>query len=401
MDQMPIRLATVGEPPPHNGNMVSDETLLKQNEALNPGRFQYLPKNMMWYHESGADPFNGIWLDQVLLNPDEEFTIIDQKTAWRSGPSKAGGIMDNAMPKAGYWTIAAGPNSNDSSNHAGVQMYTGSELPIMVHNIGHAAKTTQARSNYLGVIGWDGYILAEKQGDSDIEIGIPYLYAMYSCDLGEEQLNAILEFLEMLEGIDWPGLPDGINIEIPDEPHLVGVRQLVAELLARESKLSASPRGWISTVIKIIKKILDSGIINLGKDVDFLASMEINTRANSYRRPPIDNPSSSYWSWGNKNTYPHPKRVSVRVDPTVQIMLYLLRFRANGVLVHMSSPRSKAGGNRVRIMRYLNWAPIFGKGMLADFEEENDLMICLPHYDTGMDDPNALSDDRIRLDCRI
>ena len=110
-------------------------------------------------------------------------------------------------------------------------MYTGSELPIMVHNIGHAAKTTQARSNYLGVIGWDGYILAEKQGDSDIEIGIPYLYAMYSCDLGEEQLNAILEFLEMLEGIDWPGLPDGINIEIPDEPHLVGVRQLVAELL--------------------------------------------------------------------------------------------------------------------------------------------------------------------------
>ena len=113
------------------------------------------------------------------------------------------------MPKAGYWTIAAGPNSNDSSNHSGVQMYTGSELPIMVHNIGHAAKTTQARSNYLGVIGWDGYILAEKQGDSDIEIGIPYLYAMYSCDLGEEQLNAILEFLEMLEGIDWPDLPFG------------------------------------------------------------------------------------------------------------------------------------------------------------------------------------------------
>ena len=395
-----FRMATVGEPPPHISNMVSDENLIKQNEVLNPGRRQYLPKNMMWYHESATDPFNAIWLDEVILNPDEDFTLINQKTAWRSGPSKAGGVMDNAMPKAGYWTIAGGPHSNDSSKHSGVQMYTGTDLPIMVHNLGHAAKTTQARSNYLGVVGWDGYILPDKQGDSDIEIGIPYLYAMYSCDLGEEQINAILEILEQLEGIEWPQLPGLGRIHIPEGAAFDGVRQVFAELQSGNIRLTGQPRNWVTTIIKIIKKILDSGIINLGKDVDFLASLEINTRGNSYRRPPATNGNSSYWNWGDKNSHPRPKRISVRVNETVQIMLYLLRFRANGVLVHMSSPKSRAGGNRVRIMRYMNWAPIFATGALAEFESREDLRIILPYYDPNMDEPNALTDTRIRLDTR-
>lgn len=332
MGSKTIRLAPFGHPPAGIGG--------EENEVLNPGREQFLPKSTMGYYDNVADPWTLVWLDEIDIG------LINRNNDWQSGPPDNGPAVDNALPKAGFWTKAGGPNSNDNNNHGGFEIYTSSDKPICLFNMGHENLASQGGSGETNVIGYDGYFEVDKQGvggSTECAIGMMHGYCMYYTDFGFEQIKAILEFLEGLE-------EDGgaYNRSVPLDDHLKHLPEVFG--------LGVRPMGEITAIIKIIRKIVqmlqDDGVVG-GKLVswDFIAEMTEKTSANTYITPVED---SSQFNWGQKKNHPFPKRRWSRtVNLISQGVIFALKLRANGVLWHVSSP---SGGLRNRIIRTTNFA---------------------------------------------
>ena len=298
-----------------------------------------------------------------------------------------GYALDNVVPKAGYWTEAGGPNSEDSKNHFGFQMTTGSDFPILLYNAGHGNVASEGGCQATNVIGWDGYLQADKQGTKDILIGAVHSYSMYTCDL------KILDFQDYVDKIeDWlceQGETEYCNSSRIVPPDTNATKTLTAYL----NSLGPQPRTptikFIIRVLKMIKKIIEQaqsdGVVGgLLVNWDFICELKNPTTANRYEH--------GKYNWEGADTQ---VRYSYTIDLEAQAFIQLLNLRINGMLWHLSSP---SGGTRSRVMRLRNFTHIHSNGVTRDIDHASNkrYLQILPHWHADQK-PNSILDKQFRF----
>jgi hypothetical protein len=425
-----IRTAPFGNPPAGNAG--------HENEVLNPGRFQYGAKSTMGYYSgtiSGiADPWQFVWWDGLYAVTEDDGTVppvpnsgdtgsddpawgeepepdpdapwfINRKNTWQSGPSDNDLAFDNALPKAGYWTKAGGPHSNDSKKDGGFQMITGSDRPVLLYNMGHENTASQSGSAETNVIGWDGYLSADAQGISSSKtmcsIGAPHAYAMYTLDMDLYTIKKLAN--ELKDWIEGQGDSSYTPSEDKDVSHVNAILTEMSETNTRSLTIEAIRRIY-KMLVRLIEQMNSQGVVG-GKIVnwDFLAELKVPTSANEYLRPPdhtVQHPTGDEYeryNWGKGG--PHgPRRFSYTIDMNIAPILFLLKMRANGILWHLSSP---AGGNRTRILRTTNFAHIHGLSSTHSIDSaKNKKYAQILSYWSSDLNPHAINDPNRRIDTR-
>ena len=421
-----IRTAPFGHPPRGStGN---------ENEVLNPGRYQYCATSSTGYWSNPVlqifDPWNFVWMDELFAtteggeeipeipdidegnpeieepDPDPDTTwFLNRKNTWQSGPSDNGATMDNSMPKAGYWTKKKGPNSNDDSKDAGFQIYTGSDRPTLLFNMGHENVGSEPGSSETNVIGWDGYVTFESQGSSSTQcsMGICHAYAMYAFDMDIYTLKKLAAELKA-----WIEANLEDRVFTPSEDPAVSHVASVMDSVKADTRLTPTIELAIR-VLKMIVKILDqmnsNGVVG-GKLVnwDYIAELKFPTNANEYLYCPgkeVENPSAELmarYSYGTSGPY-GPFRYSYTIDQDLVILMFILKLRANGVLWHFSSPK---GGNRARIIRVTNFAHIhcLGANKGINHSSNSKYRQILARWAKNMKSPHAINDIYREIDTR-
>ena len=357
-----FRTVQLGQPP-------------SNQEQLNPGRYQFASYSSTQYHGGTltqvADPYSFVWVDQLLkvtadgANETLPF-FINRKVDWRSGPSVNQSAMDNSVRGAGYWTDLGGPNAvSGKTRRPGFQMETSSDRPIMLYNMGHENIASKGGSPETSVIGWDGYLYADKQSfvfgrQPNTLIGACHAYAMYTLDFSMDNLKTIIEKLEQ-----WVEENGGTRTT---EPFVIDEVPDIVESVISEVSTRAPSVSLIKWIIRAIKAILeqaasDSVVGGMLVNWDFICSLDTPTSRNQYQYcpdhlMPIDTNNGedkSKYYWGSSSDSWSSKRFSYVIGENEQILIQILRMRANGVLWHFSSPE---GGIRTRIIRTHDFAHI-------------------------------------------
>jgi len=352
-----FRTVPLGQPP-------------SRQEDLNPGRYVYASQSCTQYHSGVtgvADPYSFVWVDQLLEDTADESGkepsfFINRKVNWQSGPSVNSSVADNAVPGAGYWTDLGGPNTTGKDKRPGYQMITSSDRPVMLYNMGHENIASKGGSSETSVIGWDGYLYADPQGRTkNTLIGVCHAYAMYTLDFSMSNLQTIIDKLEQ-----WIEENGGTRSTPPYETS--DVPDVIANIYNEVSTMAPSI-SMIKWIIKAIKAIIqqaqdDSVVGGMLVDWDFLCSLKTATSRNQYQYCPDhlmpndtgggEEKSKYYWGYGNSGSW-DSRRFSYVIGENEQLLVSILRMRANGVLWHFSSP---SGGSRTRIIRTFNFAHI-------------------------------------------
>lgn len=395
-----FRTVPVGQPP-------------SNQEELNPGRYMFASYSSTEYHggtiTSIADPYSFVWVDQLLkvtadgANETLPF-FINRKIDWQSGPSVNQSALDNSVPGAGYWTDSGGPNAyNGKTKRPGFQMETSSDRPIMLYNMGHENIFSVGGSPETSVIGWDGYLYADKQtqvfGKPNTLIGVCHAYAMYTLDFSMSNLKTIIEKLEQ-----WIEENGGTRTT---EPFVTDDVPTVVEDILEEVSVRAPSISMIKWIIKAIKAIIDQaasdGVVggNL-VDWDFICSLDTPTTRNQYKYCPdhlypggTGEETKSEYYWGGSSDTWSAKRFSYVISENCQILVSLLRMRANGVLWHFSSP---SGGLRTRIIRTFNFAHIHSLSAFdgIDARKNSKYRKILKKYDTNVK-PDVVKDKYFKI----
>ena len=423
--------------PPKNSNIV-----------LNPERRQIGPSSSMGYYDNVFDPWTFVLVDVLMAEtPEEDPTralptlgttnsnstssgdypyrsngipnedgiampvlagrgekeaepdytenwIVNRKNTWDSGPPVNDAITDNSVPGAGYWTEKDGPNAS-GNKQPGFQMMTSSELPKVLFNMGHGNVASQGGSPGSNVIGWDGYINADKQtlvfGKTDTIIGIDHAYAMYACDLTLSEKIELVKALVQWVQENFPG-------EIPDaflsygDPTDEVIRQQVRGVLGSSTRTPSVQLviRIIKAIIKVIEQAQSDGVVG-GNLVnwDFLAELTVPTNANEFKY-------KEYY-WGGHNDTWSEKRYSYVIESDARAFMQILKLRANGVLWHITA---KSGGYRTRILRTYNFAHIYSPLIFStDLNDPKNgkFMQVLPEYNKNRD-PHAWYDKHFYVD---
>ena len=421
-----IRTAPFGQPPSGTGG--------HENEPLNPGRFQYGPASSMGYFggtvASAFDPWTFVWWDELFATTDGEGEVPDvpdledgnpevdtpdptpettwflnRKNDWQSGPPVNGTSVDNALPKAGYWTKKGGPHSNSSKKDGGFEILTGSsDRPVLLFNMGHGNIASEGGSAETNVIGWDGYITFEDQGigsGTDCNMGVPHAYAMYTLDMDPQTVKKLA--VELKAWIE--SQQNGETFTPSEDPAVSHVAGVMAELQGSTRTISLEVAIRIlKMIIKIIDQMNSSGVVG-GKLVnwDFIAELKYPTNANQYLLPPdhtVQNPSAELMGrYSHGKGGPHgPFRFSYTIDSDIPLVLFLMKMRANGMLWHLSNAQ---GGNRYRIMRTTNFAHIHALGALRGIDDEkNSKYNQILSYWHADKKPHAILDKHRQIDTR-
>ncbi len=408
-----IRTAPFGQPPKgHNG---------KENEVLNPGRFQYGAASSMGYYDTVFDPWTLIWIDELFRQTPElvnnnNFNLPDdydypapfagsqgdepdyntgwalnRKNTWQSGPPVNSTVADNSVPGGGYWTKKGGPNNTGVDKEPGYQIYTSTDLPIQLFNMGHGNIASEAGSAETNVIGWDGYFTYDGQGfieaTTQCNIAVERAYAMYTMDMS---LDVIRELIAKLE--DW--------VESNTDPDEGGDSRFayLTRILKPGPEVRAPSIKVIIRVIKMLKKIIEQatsdGVVGgLLVNWDFICELSHPTDANEYIYPFNGGP----YSRGKGG--PHgPERFSYLISPECQVFMAVSQLRANGVLWHITS---EAGGLRYRIIRTFNFAHIHALTATdrLDHRLSGKLRQVLSFWDKNVH-PDSINDKTRRIDNR-
>ena len=383
-------------------------------EELNPGRYMFASYSSTEYHSGSitqiADPYSFVWVDQLLKvtadgsNETEPF-FINRKVNWRSGPSVNQTVADNSVPGAGYWTDSGGPHAYDGkTKRPGFQMETSSDRPIMLYNMGHENIASKGGSAETSVIGWDGYLYADKQtqvfGKPNTLLGACHAYAMYTLDFSINNLKAVIEKLE--QWIEENGGTRTTEPFVTDEvPEIV--ESVISDVSTRAPSISLIK--WIIRAIKAIieQAASDSVVGGMLVNWDFICSLDTPTSRNQYQYCPDhlmpsdtnNGEQNSKYYWGGSNDSWSAKRFSYVIGENEQVLVHLLRMRANGVLWHFSSP---SGGLRTRIIRTFNFAHIHALSTFdgLDSRKNSKYRKLLKNYNTNVK-PDVVKDKYFKI----
>ena len=168
----------------------------------------------------------------------------------------------------GYWTQKGSDTASDTGDkdkQPGFQIFTSSDRPVILFNMGHGNIASEGGSPGNNVIGFDGWLRADEQSNSlskaETSIGVPHAWAMYTCDL---TINEKIDLVKAL--IKW--VMDNFPEEIPDQgfANFEGPIDPVIEAKVYDqiSTTSISIKlliRIIKAIIKIIEQAQDESVI--------------------------------------------------------------------------------------------------------------------------------------------
>ena len=356
-------------------------------EPHNPGRQMYSSRQSTSYSGGAAvtDAYkfivltgkngNGVTEDPYYV----DYAMDDQN--WVSGPSDNSATLEHALEKAGYWTRAGGPNSEDPSDNFGFECFIKSHNLKLIYNMGHGAAASSAEGGEYGCVGLAGEWYCQRDsalGDNVPSMGIKKVYVMYRMDASDEYLAELEEALE--------GMGDGSFTFNRSKPGHVEVAKLLAEKLQDEetlldllqrdaltSDLLTGAMGTASTILKVIKYAnkLWQGLKDR-KEVDWLAECSVDGQYNQLARWRTHYPEL------NDRTYYH---FCYHLNKEYREIIQLLQCRFNGWLWHMSAAGSEGVAAKTRICRFRDVVPLYASSY--DKFGNTKYKKILRHYDSS------------------
>lgn len=337
----------------------------KNTEYFNPGRHMYASRQSTSYSGGAAitDAYKFIVLtgkngNGVAEDPYYVDYAMDDQT-WASGPSDNSATLEHALEKAGYWTRAGGPNSEDNNDNFGFEAVIKNGNLKLIYNMGHGAAGSSAEGGEYGCVGLAGewYCIRDDALSANVpSMGIKKVYMMYRMDASDEYLAELEEALEGIEsgGFSFNRQKRG-HVEIAK---LLGqkldIEENILDYLQRDaltSDLLAGAMGTASTVLKVIKYAnkLWQGLKDR-KEVDWLAECTVDGRFSELPRGQTHYPDL------NDRTYYH---FCYYLNEDFRQIIQLLQCRFNGWLWHMSCAEAKGLVAKTRICRFRDVVPLY------------------------------------------